>query len=122
MATIDDYGKAADDTLAAPPLGGPDGWAAAVAAELTRLGGAIRGGNVRVTTDAAGKFAIPHGLGRIPGWFLMQAALGNAVQFAASPGTDAAAPNGTNLYGFAFNPDGQPLVSAPVHISWVAGL
>ena len=30
MASVNDYGGADPDTLASPPLGGPDGWAAAV--------------------------------------------------------------------------------------------
>jgi hypothetical protein len=67
MATIDDYGKAADDTLAAPPLGGPDGWAAAVAAELTRLGAnlgglAIRAGVLDMAANSPTTY-IPTGLG-----------------------------------------------------------
>jgi hypothetical protein len=36
MATIDDFG-AKGDTLADPPLGGPDGWAAAVRDAIVAL-------------------------------------------------------------------------------------
>ena len=34
MASVNDYGDTAEDRLDQPPLGGPDGWAAAVAAAL----------------------------------------------------------------------------------------
>jgi hypothetical protein len=40
MATINDFGGL-NDPLASPPLGGPQGWAKAVADELVRLGGRI---------------------------------------------------------------------------------
>lgn len=62
MATIDDYGNTTDP-LSAPPLGGPGGWAEAVAAaihanagEITRIEGLIAagGGGGGVRAPAAG--------------------------------------------------------------------
>jgi hypothetical protein len=59
MASINEYGGADPDTLADPPLGGPDGWAAAVAAVLDEKDETV---DARVATAAAAHAAAgdPH--------------------------------------------------------------
>ena len=125
MATIDDLGGAAD-SLGSVPLGGPNGWAAAVRDAIKANTADIAtktatGGIVALSTDAEGRFTIQHGLGRRPAGVSVQMAGGTIPALIQILKVLPVSWDAVNIQGLAWRTDENgPAAQQPVDIAWTA--